>query len=87
LQEEQDKLLTLMDIGAALATASSAARRQGSGSMHAASGVSDGSRDAAQETGGGHAGQEAFILSIASCIVHEERPDPTALTATLEQQR
>ena len=79
--------MTLMDTGAALATASSAARRQGSGSVHAAAGVSDGSLGATQEAGSGHTGQEAFILSIASCTVHEERQDPTALTATLEQQR
>ena len=79
--------MTLMDTGAALATASSAARRQGSGSMHGGAGVSDGSQGATQEAGSGHAVQEPFILSIASCTVHEERQDPTALTATLEQQR
>lgn len=31
--------------------------------------------------------EAAFILTIAACTVHEERPDPRQATATAEQQR
>lgn len=88
IQEEQDKLMTLMDTGAALATASGVAGKKGSGEGEdPMAGLSEGAPGIVREAEGARASQEAFILSIASCTVHEERQDPTALTATPEQQR
>jgi len=85
-QEEQDKLMSLMDTGAALATATGAAGRK-STDGDAVAGLSEGPESIVREASRAKASEEAFILSIASCTVHEERQDPTALTATLEQQR
>jgi len=85
-QEEQDKLMTLMDTGAALATATGAAGRK-STDGDAVAGLREGPEAIVREASRAKASEEAFILSIPSCTVHEERQDPTALTATLEQQR
>lgn len=86
MQEEQDRLMTLMGTGAALATATGAAGKQSSDG-DAVAGLSGGPGGIVKEAGSASATEEAFILSLASCTVHEERQDPTALTATPEQQR
>ena len=85
-QEEQDRLMSLMGTGAALATATGLAGKRG-GDGDTVAGLSDGPKGIAREASAAKAGEEAFILSIASCTVHEERQDPNTLTATLEQQR
>ena len=86
MQEEQDRLMTLMGTGAALATATGVAGKQSSDG-DAVAGLSEGPDGIIKEAGSASATEEAFILSLASCTVHEERQDPTALTATPEQQR
>ena len=86
MQEEQDRLMTLMGTGAALATATGVAGKQSSDG-DAVAGLSEGPGGIVKEAGSASATEEAFILSLASCTVHEERQDPTALTATPEQQR
>ena len=86
MQEEQDRLMTLMGTGAALATATGVAGKQSSDG-DAVAGLSAGPGGIVKEAGSASAAEEAFILSLASCTVHEERQDPTALTATPEQQR
>ena len=78
--------MTLMGTGAALGTATGVAGRQGSDG-DAVAGLSAGPDGIVKEAGSASAAEEAFILSLASCTVHEERQDPTALTATPEQQR
>lgn len=78
--------MSLMGTGAALATATGVAGKRG-GDGEAVAGLSQGPEGVAREASAAQAGEEAFILSIASCTVHEERQDPNALTATLEQQR
>ena len=78
--------MSLMDTGAALATATGVAGKQG-GEEGAVAGASEGPAGIAREAVSASAEEEAFILSIASCTVHEERRDPSTLTATPEQQR
>ena len=78
--------MTLMGTGAALATATGVAGKQSSDG-DAVAGLSEGPDAIVKEAGSASATEEAFILSLASCTVHEERQDPTALTATPEQQR
>ena len=81
-QDEEDKLLTLMDAGATLASAAGAAARLSEDGASAAGRPASLRRLAAAA-----ARPERFILSIAACKVHEERPDPRRATATLNQQR
>lgn len=78
---QQERLLSLLDAGATLASATGAA---GSGAAGLAGGT-EGVRRAAAAAAGRP--EQHFILSIAACKVHEERPDPRAATATLDQQR
>ena len=78
--------MTLMGTGAALATATGVAGKQSSDG-DAVAGLSEGPDGILKEARSAEAAEEAFILSLASCTVHEERQDPTALTATPEQQR
>ncbi len=86
VQEEQDRLMSLMDTGAALATATGVAGKR-SDDPDAVAGLSDGPEGIAREASAAKGSEEAFILSIASCTVHEDRQDPSTLTATPEQQR
>ena len=74
MQEEQDRLMTLMGTGAALATATGAAGKQSSDG-DAVAGLSGGPGGIVKEAGSASATEEAFILSLASCTVHEERQD------------
>jgi hypothetical protein len=77
----QNRLLTLLDTSAAVESAEGAA---------AQSGGSDGlptDPEAALASAAAAANPERFILTIALCRVHEERPDPRRATATISQQR
>lgn len=80
-QDDQDKLMILLETGATVASASGAAGKTGE---------PEGLRtdpEEARRSAAAVADPEHFILSIASCRVHEERPDPRRATATLDQQR
>ena len=84
MQDEQDKLLTLLDASATLASAAGAAAKIGDDT-----GVAGlrGGPGGVRRVAAAAARPEHFILSIAACKVHEERPDPRRATATLDQQR
>lgn len=85
--DEQDKLLTLMDAGATLASAAGAAGRPSEDGASSAAGGLRGGPSGLRRLAAAAAHPERFILSIAACKVHEERPDPRRATATLDQQR
>lgn len=84
VQDEQDKLLTLLDASAALASAAGAAAKLGD--EDGVAGLRGGPRGV-RRVAAAAARPEHFILSIAACKVHQERPDPRRATATLDQQR
>ena len=84
VQDEQDKLLTLLDASAALASAAGAAAKLSD--EDGVAGLRGGPRGV-RRVAAAAARPEHFILSIAACKVHQERPDPRRATATLDQQR
>lgn len=84
MQDEQDKLLTLLDASAALASAAGAAAKLSD--EDGVAGLRGGPRGV-RRVAAAAARPEHFILSIAACKVHQERPDPRRATATLDQQR